>query len=226
MKRIISTAATLILLLVLCASASALSISVSHVHFAGYDEAYFEVEGKSFTLKGNNYKTITTSEGKYTFYADGTYHQGTHEAKKRIKPIHVSYMSSDDVEETGTVTYLGKEYSRVQPDNSDDSWDEFQIATKDLTFKPKDDSEPTFGLIKCNKSAALRLKGNKDAKKFLDCKNDTFVLVYSVSDGYAHVNYLGFDGYVKESLVEIVDLNATDDAPGEAGETADLPEAG
>ena len=226
MKKLCSLTTILILLLIMSATASALDVSSAGIVIGGYGETSWYVEGKSFTLKGNNYKTITTSEGKYTFYADGTYHQGTHEAKKRIKPIHVSYMSSDDVEETGTVTYLGREYSRVQPDNSDDSWDEFQIATKDLTFKPKDDSEPTFGLIKCNKSAALRLKGNKDAKRFLDCKNDTFVLVYSVSDGYAHVNYLGFDGYVKESLVEIVDLNATDAAPGEAGETADLPEAG
>lgn len=224
MKKLCSLVAVLMLLLAMSAVASALEVSSAGIVIGGYGETSWYVEGKSFTLKGNDYKTVSTSEGKYTFYADGTYHMGTHSAKKRMKPIHVSYLDGDE-EKTGTVTELGRVFSKVQPDDSTNRWDEFQIKTDNLTFKPKDDSEPTFGLIKCNKSAALRLKGNKDAKKFLDCKNDTFVLVYSISDGYAHINYMGFDGYVKESLVEIVDLDA-DDTPIEAEENAELPEAG
>lgn len=183
-------------------SAMALDVASSSIVMGSYAQTVWEVEGKSFTLRGKNSKTVKTKEGKFTFYADGTYHKGDKSVKKFVIPISASY-DKRGLKVDVTVKELGSYMCYVSEWGSFTDPVKFSALTiKKITKDPKCLAYVTFGKAK---KASLLQKDKKGAKTIVDIDEGTIVMVINKGKQYTKVNTSEFEGYIANGFLKFIE---------------------
>ncbi len=106
MKRFFAFVPVLFLSVGLAAPAHALSVNAEKISEGKYGQTLWTVNETEFTLSANDFKTLETPDGTYTFFADGTWHEGYRTAEAYESALYAGYPGDGKVRR-GTVTRLG-----------------------------------------------------------------------------------------------------------------------
>ena len=188
--------ATIILLAMLGGSAHALSVDFRMGSSGGTTYTSYVVEGKSFTLYGSEYKTLETSEGRYTFYANALYHKGNKDARK-----HQSYLELD-MPESG---FVQKTISALSPyecelGNTSHRLIVEKVKLADVHLKDHDDL--SFSYIYPEKGETAEIYGSKGKDSFADILIGCVVIVIEKEEKYWNVETGEFKGWMRAEELE------------------------
>jgi len=208
MKKVLASILVAVLVLSLFSSALALDVAYSLSKIGSNSIAVFSVEGgPDFKLRNNESKTVKTSEGRYTFYGDGTYHRGTKAAKKYLQPIYAEL--PDHPEEPGRIVSIDPVSTLIANEacymNIWDSKDlkkiRVTVPTSDIKFRDYENYSFAFVFPKSGNFAPLSAGQNDDS--IADILAGSSVLVVEKKNKYWKVETGELTGWINANyLVE------------------------